>query len=246
MDQAVTTQADAPKKRGVDVWMIAAIVAIVIALIAGYLAWSYKQQVDDWQAAADETVAKLEDAGVKLQDTVQSGVDGYEQQIADLTKALQDAETQGGISAAQLEQLQQELANTQAQLESTTAKLQSTKGDLADAQDGLAKTQAELDDANAKLEQLGELVLPNGTYTGPVLAARSDPFPAIVFQDGTAWRVAEVSPDVVVTANGESLTFGGFSSLLQSTDPNDVGLANGDWSVKVAKGLVTKITSVAA
>ena len=37
-----------------------------------------------------------------------------------------------------------------------------------------------------------------------------------------------------------------FSSLLTSTNPEDVGLANGVWRVKVAKGLVTSITSVAA
>jgi len=234
-----------PTKKGIDVWMIAAIVAIVIALITGYLAFMYKQQVDDWQAAADETVAKLEAAGVHLQSTVESGVDGYEQEISDLTKALQDAETQGGISAAQLEEAQKELADTQAQLESTMSKLDSTKSDLGDTQQELEKTQAELDDANARLEQLGELVLPNGTYEGPVLAARVDPFPAIVFQDGTAWRVAEVGADVAITANGQSLALEEFSSLLQSTNPEDVGLANGDWRVKVAKGLVTSIENVA-
>jgi hypothetical protein len=79
-----------------------------------------------------------------------------------------------------------------------------------------------------------------------VLAARVDPFPAIVFQDGSAWRIAEVSPDVAITANGESLTLKEFSTLLQSTKPKDAELANGDCSVKVAKGLVTKIQSVAA
>ncbi len=31
--------------------MIVAIVAVVLALLAGYLAFTYKQQVDDWEAA---------------------------------------------------------------------------------------------------------------------------------------------------------------------------------------------------
>jgi hypothetical protein len=96
------------------------------------------------------------------------------------------------------------------------------------------------------LAQLGELVLPNGNYVGPVLGARVDPFPAIIFQDGAAWRVAEVSPDVAITADGESLTLDEFSSLIASTDPEDAALANGDWSVTVSNGLVTVIESVAA
>src|SRR5262245_58556150 len=243
MDTAGATQA-APPRKGVDVWMIATIVAIVIALIAGYLAWSYKQQVDEWQAAADETVSKLEDAGVDLHDTVQSGVDGYEQQISDLTQALQQAEAQGGISAAQLQETQNELADTKAQLASTESALQSTKAKLTDSQKQLADTQAELDDANATLEQLGELILPKGAYVGQVLGARVEPFPAIVFQDGTAWRVAKVSADVAITADGETLTLEQFSALLRSTDPDDVALANGDWNVGVAKGAVTKSQSV--
>ena len=221
MDEAATNPAGTPQERRVDIWMIIAIVAVVIALIAGYLAFSYKQQVDDWQTAADETVAKLQAAGVELKSTVESGVTGYEQQIADLTGALEAAETQGGISSAQLQEAQQQLADTQAELEST-------KGDLDESQQELAATQAELDDANAKLEQLGELVLPNGTYVGPVLGARVDPIPTIIFQDGTAWRVAEVAPDVAITAGGQSLTLEEFSALLQSTDPPDVELANGD------------------
>ena len=238
MDTAGTTQA-APTKRGVNVWMFVAIGAIVIALITGYLAWSYKQQVDEWQAAADETVSKLESAGIELRSTVESGVDGYEQQISQLTQALEEAQTQGGISAGQLEQTQQELVDTQAELESTKNKLQSTKSELAD-------TQAALDDANAKLEQVGQLVLPNGTYAGQVLAARVDPFPSLVFQDGTAWRVAQVAPDVAIAAGSQTLTLDQFSALLQSTNPDTVALANGDWNVKVAKGQVTKIQAVGA
>jgi hypothetical protein len=224
MDTAGTTQA-APTKRGVNVWMFVAIGAIVIALITGYLAWSYKQQVDEWQSAADETVAKLESAGIELKSAVESGVDGYEQQISDLTQALEEAETQGGIAAGQLQETEQELADTQQQL---------------------ADTQAALDDANAKLEQVGQLVLSNGTYVGLVLAARVDPFPAIVFQDGTVWRVAQVAPDVAITAGSQSMTLEQLSALLQSTNPDTVALANGEWNVQVAKGQVTTIQSVAA
>jgi hypothetical protein len=224
MDTAATTQA-APTKRGVNVWMFVAIGAIVIALITGYLAWSYKQQVDEWQSAADETVAKLESAGIELKSAVESGVDGYEQQISDLTQALEEAETQGGIAAGQLQETEQELADTQQQL---------------------ADTQAALDDANAKLEQVGQLVLSNGTYVGLVLAARVDPFPAIVFQDGTVWRVAQVAPDVAITAGSQSLTLDQLSALLQSTNPDTVALANGEWNVQVAKGQVTTIQSVGA
>lgn len=234
MDDAGTTPAGTPKEKGVDLWMIAAVVAIVIALIAGYLAFTYKKQVDDWQTAADETVAKLEAAGVELRSTVETGVDGYEQQISDLSGALEAAETQGGISEAQLQEAQQQLAETQVELESTS-------GDLDAAQQELAATQAALDDANAELEQLGELVLPNGTYVGPVLGARTEPFPAIVFQDGTAWHVAEVAPDVAITAGGESMTLEEFSALLQSTDPADIELGNGPYEVVVKNGLVTTI-----
>jgi chromosome segregation ATPase len=118
-------------------------------------------------AAADEAVAKLEDAGVELQNTVKSGVEGYEQEIADLTDALEQAETQGGISAAQLEETQRELTDTQAKLESTKADLMSTTSDLTGAQDEVAKTQADLDDANAKLEQLGELVCRTAATRAP-------------------------------------------------------------------------------
>jgi hypothetical protein len=48
-----------------------------------------------------------------------------------------------------------------------------------------------------------------------------------VFQDGKAWRVAEVWPDVTITAGGQSLTLEEFSALLRSTDPADAELANG-------------------
>jgi len=233
----------APKKK-IDVWMIAAIVAIVLALIAGYLALSYKQEVSDWESAASETVATLTAAGVELRGTVESGVAGYEQQISDLASALEQSQTEAGVSASQLEETQQQLTDTQAELESTQAELEAAQSDLDAAQSELASTQAALDDANAQLEQLGELVLPNGTYVGPVLGARTEPFPAIIFQEDTAWRVAQVSPDVAITVGDQTLTLEAFATLLQSTEPDAAQLANGDFEVVVKKGLVTQISSV--
>jgi multidrug efflux pump subunit AcrA (membrane-fusion protein) len=214
--------------------MVVAIVAIMLALVAGYLAFTYRQQVDDWEAAASETVAALKAAGVELQSTVESGVAGYEQQIADLSSALEQAQVQAGASASAQAETEQQLADTQAELESTTAELDSSEQQLAE-------TQAQLDDANAKLEQVGELVLPDGTYIGPVLGARTEPIPAIIFQDGTAWRVAEVAEDARITSGGQTLTLEEFAALLQSTDPVDIGLVNGNYKVKVQDGLVTSM-----
>ena len=54
------TDPSTPKRT--NVWMIVAIVAIVLALIAGYGAFTYKSQVDDWEAAASETLAALQAA----------------------------------------------------------------------------------------------------------------------------------------------------------------------------------------
>lgn len=232
----------APKhEKKVDVWMIVAIVAIVVALISAYLAFTYKGEVDDWEAAADETIAKLEAGGVELRSAVDSGVAGYEQRISNLTGALEDSQTQAGISEGQLAETEQQLEDAQAQLADSQQQLEATQGELDAANQGLAETQAALDDANATLEQLGELVLPNGTYVGPVLGARLEPFPAIIFQDETAWRVAEVSADVTISAGGEDLTLEEFSALLQSGDPADAEVANADYEVRVTGGLVTSI-----
>jgi len=196
-------------------------------------------KVDDWEAAAAETVAVLQAAGIELKSTVESGVAGYEEQVSDLSGSLEQSQTQAGISAAELEETDQQLAATQAELETT-------QQDLAATQSELEATQAALDDSNAQLQQLGELVLPNGTYLGPVLGARTEPFPAIIFQEGRAWRVAEVSSDVTITAGGQSLTLEAFSDLLQSTEPAAAELANGTFEVVVEQGLVTSISSVEA
>ena len=236
-DEAGT--AGSPERRNVNVWMIVAIVAIVIALIAGYFAITYMQQVEDWEAAAEDTVAKLEAAGVELRSTVESGVAGYEEKVSELTFALEQLQTGAGISAAQLEEAEQQAADAQADLEATQQELNQVTNELE-------QTQAALDDANAKLQQLGELVLPNGSYVGPVLAARTDPFPAIIFQDDTAWRVSEVAPDVEITVGEQTLALVDFSALLQSSEPDAAELAQGDYEVVVKKGLVQSITAVVA
>jgi hypothetical protein len=238
-DEVGTIVPGSPERRDVNVWMIVAIVAIVIALIAGYFAITYMQQVEDWEAAAEDTVAKLEAAGVELRSTVESGVAGYEEKVSELTLALEQLQTGAGISAAQLEEAEQQAADTQAELEATQQELNQVTNELE-------QTQAALDDANAKLQQLGELVLPNGSYVGPVLGARTDPFPAIIFQDDTAWRVAEVAPDVEITVGEQTLALADFSALLQSPEPDAAELAQGDYEVVVEKGLVQSITAVVA
>jgi cob(I)alamin adenosyltransferase len=243
---------ETPKhERKVDVWMIVSIVAIVLALIATYFAFSYKGQVDDWEAAANETLAKLEAAGLELEDAIASGVADYQAQIDDLTAQLEESQTQSGISEGELAETQQQLEDAQSQLADSQQDLEAVRGELDAANEELdaaneelAETQAALDDANARLEQLGELVLPNGNYVGPVLGARVEPFPAIIFQDGAAWRVAEVSPDVTITAGGEDLSLEEFSALLQSSDPEAAAVANADFAVRVAEGLVVSIVEL--
>jgi flagellar basal body-associated protein FliL len=61
-----------------------------------------------------------------------------------------------------------------------------------------------------------------------------------------AWRLADVSSGVAIQVSGESLTIDEFAAFLQSTTPEVAALANGEWEVKVAEGLVTTIRSVAA
>jgi hypothetical protein len=224
-DDVRQTQGEPAKDRSVNVWMLVAIIAIALALIAGYLAWSYKREVDDWEAAAEQTVAELQAAGVELRSTLESGVAGYEEQTAALASAIEDAQIEQGIDQSELDATQQELADTQAELE---------------------QTQAALADANAQLEAVGELVLPNGTYVGPVLDARIDPSRAIVFQEGSVWRVAEVSAEAGITVEGQSVTLDQFAALHQSTDPADAALANADYQVEVSGGVVTSIQTAPA
>jgi hypothetical protein len=58
--------------------------------------------------------------------------------------------------------------------------------------------------------------------------------------------VAEVSPDVTITAGVQSVTLEEFSAQLRSTDPADAELANGVYTVKVADGVVSSIKGPAA
>lgn len=218
----------------VNVWMIVAIVAIVVALVAGYLAYTARQEVDDWEAAASDTLAKLQAAGLELQDTVVSGVADYEDQVADLTTQLDQALTAAGVAESGQAETEQQLADAQTELEATQEELEATQQELG-------ATQAALDDANAALAQVGEVVLADGTYTGPVLSARTEPSPAILFQEGAAWRVSGVAEDVYITAGGQELSLEEFSALLASTDPADVELVSGSYKVTVEDGLVTTI-----
>ena len=191
------------------VWMIVAIVAIVLLLVAGYFAFSYKRQVDDWEAAAADAVAAIEAGGIELQDAIESGVAGFEQQISDLESALEQAQTEAGVASGRQAETEQELADTQAELETS-------QGELEAALAELETTQAELDDANAALEQLGELVLADGTYVGPVLSAGPTRSRRSCSRTARLWRVAEVAEDVTITSGGQEFTLEEFAALLQA------------------------------
>lgn len=167
--------------------------------------------------------------------------DEYEQQISDL-------ETQLSQTEAQLESSQAELDSTQAELETTQAELDSTSADLAASQRRRRATQAELEtaqaellDAQAQLARAGELVLKDGTYNGPVLAAKVTPYRVILFDSTGAWRIAQVADDARITSGGRTLTLGQFAKLLQSNDPADINLVNGFYRVTVRQGLVTTL-----
>jgi hypothetical protein len=157
-----------------------------------------------------------------------------EQELADTQEALEAAEDQNAA-------LQEELADTQSVLEDTQGQLESTQSQLDATSAELAKAQAELTDAQAQLAAVGELVLADGTYVGEVLGAKSSPYPVIIFDAGGAWRVAQVAEDVTITAGGDSYTLTQFGKLLDSNDPDDIELVNGNYQVIVKKGLATSI-----
>lgn len=157
-----------------------------------------------------------------------------DQQIAELEQQVSDLESQ-------LEQTQSALdaaESANADLEQQVADAQS---ELSGTQEQLASTQAELADAQAQLASVGELVLEDGTYVGPVLGAKDNPTRVIVFDAGGLFRVAQVADDVTITAGGDDFTLAQFGRLLSSTDPDDVNLANGNYQVIVRDGLVTSI-----
>ena len=148
----------------------------------------------------------------------------------------------------QISSLERQLSDTQAQLESTQAELDSANTELATSkekqkstQTALESTQAALLDAQAQLANVGELVLKDGVYQGPVLAAKVTPYRVILFDSTGAWRVAEVADDAKITSGGKTLTLSQFAKLLQSTDPADIKLVNGFYKVKVQNGVVVTL-----
>ena len=161
--------------------------------------------------------------------------------LAACTSSNDDSQQQIDDLQAELDSTQTELATTQAELESTQAELATTQAELATTSDELAKTQAELLDAQAQLAKAGELGLKDGTYNGAVLAAKASPYRVILFDAAGLWRVAQVAEDATITSGGEDLTLQQLGKLLQSTNPDDIKLVNGNYQVIVKKGLATSI-----
>jgi hypothetical protein len=177
-----------------------------------------------------------------------SGSEEADQQIADLEQELADTQVSLGESEGQNAALQDEVASTQAdladaqaQLESTQTQLASTEDELASTEEELAATEAELLDAQLQLSRVGELVLPNGTYVGPILGAKTNPFRVIVFNAAGNFRAAQVASDAKITSGGRERTLTELARRLASTDPGQVELANGNYQVIVRNGLVTSI-----
>ncbi len=141
----------------------------------------------------------------------------------------------------QISSLERELSDTQAQLESANEDLATSKEQQTSTQAELESTQAALLDAQAQLANVGELVLKDGVYQGPVLAAKVTPYRVILFDSTGAWRVAEVADDAKITSGGKTLTLSQFAKLLQSTDPADIKLVNGFYKVKVQNGVVVTL-----
>ena len=148
----------------------------------------------------------------------------------------------------QISSLERQLADSQDELQSTQADLVSANAELATSQEKQKAAQAELEstqaallDAQAQLANIGELVLKDGVYQGPVLAAKVTPYRVILFDSTGAWRVAEVAGDAKITSGGKTLTLSQFAKLLQSTDPADIKLVNGFYKVKVQNGVVVSL-----
>jgi hypothetical protein len=141
----------------------------------------------------------------------------------------------------QISSLERQLADSQAELESTQAELATSQEKQKSTQAALDSTQAALLDAQAQLANVGELVLKDGVYQGPVLAAKVTPYRVILFDSTGAWRIAEVAGDAKITSGGKTLTLSQFAKLLQSTDPADIKLVNGFYKVKVQNGVVVTL-----
>ena len=153
----------------------------------------------------------------------------------------QELERQISSLERQLADSQDELRSTQEELASANAEIETSKEKQTSTQAELESTQAALLDAQAQLANVGELVLKDGIYQGPVLAAKVTPYRVILFDSTGAWRVAEVADDAEITSGGKTLTLSQFAKLLQSTDPADIKLVNGFYKVKVANGVVVTL-----
>jgi TolA-binding protein len=170
------------------------------------------------------------------------------QQIADLEQQVSSLEgeleqTQAALDDAEAEsaELQQQLTDTQGELAATQDELASTDEKLASTEEELGTTQAELLDAQAQLARVGEVVLTDGTYIGPVLGAKASPYRVIVFNAAGLFRVGQVATDATITSGGSSRTLAQLGRLLASTNPDDAELANGNYQVIVRNGIVTSI-----
>jgi TolA-binding protein len=176
-----------------------------------------------------------------------SSSDDQQQQVDDLQSQLDAANAELESTQSQLDQANADLESTQADLTATQDELQTTKEDLASTEkklssteEDLASTEAELLDAQAQLAQVGEVVLRDGTYTGPILGAKTNPR-VIVFNASGNFRVAEVATDATITSGGGERTLQQLARILASTDPAQAELANGNYRVIVRNGLVTSI-----
>ncbi|HEY7756439.1 MAG TPA: hypothetical protein VID69_09455 [Actinomycetota bacterium] len=169
------------------------------------------------------------------------GSSDTDQEIADLEQQVADLEAELETTQSALEDSEEARAEAEEQAAEAEASLADTQDQLASTQEELATTQAQLQDAQAQLAQVGELVLENGTYVGPVLGAKTSPARVIVFNAGGLFRVAQVADDVTITAGGSDLSLSQFAKLLASTDSDDANLANGNYKVIVKQGLVTSI-----
>jgi len=173
--------------------------------------------------------------------------DEYEQQIADLEAELDQTNTDLEATQGQLEDTQAQLdeqtatlEETEAQLQATNEELAATEDDLAATNEELAATEAELLDAQTQLAQVGEIVLRDGTYVGPILGAKTNPR-VIIFNASGNFRVAQVATDAKITSGGRERTLQQLGRILASTDPAQAELANGNYQVVVRNGLVTSI-----
>jgi outer membrane murein-binding lipoprotein Lpp len=167
--------------------------------------------------------------------------DDQQQQIDDLNAQIDELNGQVDDLTAQVDDLNSQLADETERADTAEASLADTQSQLDDTSAQLSQSQAELLDAQAQLADVGELVLKDGDYLGQVLAAKASPYRVILFNASGLWRVAQVSADATITSGGEDLTLAQLGKLLQSTNPDDIKLVNGNYKVKVKGGVATSI-----